>query len=227
MSITTPSYLAPTTEEVIPQNVLAGLHGRVKRAMDVLFATIGLVFLLPLFVAIALVIKVQDGGPVLFCHRRRGYRGRHFMVFKFRTMRPNASEELERLLAQNSQARADWHQYRKLRRDPRMTPFGYFLRRSSLDELPQLVNVLLGTMSLVGPRPIMDEEHARFGAMGVIYDAAKPGITGLWQVSGRNDTDFPTRIRLDTEYIRQWSLRQDLLILCRTLPVVLLAKGAY
>ena len=142
-------------------------------------------------------------------------------------MHVDADTRLDDMLALDQDAHAAWHTYRKLRVDPRVTKLGHFLRRSSLDELPQLINVLRGDMSLVGPRPIVDEELARFGAAADLYNAARPGITGLWQTSGRNETDFPTRVALDSDYVTGWSFAGDVKILLRTIPVVLAAKGAY
>ena len=203
------------------------MRARAKRAGDVGAAVLLLAFAAPLLLTIAAAIKLQDGGPVLFRHTRCGRGGAPFGLWKFRTMHPDAAERLAGLLAENPQAEAEWSGRRKLRRDPRVTRLGRFLRRSSLDELPQLVNILRGEMSIVGPRPVMADELARYGGLAETMSAARPGVTGLWQVSGRNDLDFPTRVALDAEYVRRWSLRRDALILLRTVPVVLLAKGAY
>ena len=203
------------------------MRARAKRAGDVGAAVLLLAFAAPLLLTIAAAIKLEDGGPVLFRHTRCGRGGAPFGLWKFRTMHQDAAERLAGLLAENPQAEAEWSGRRKLRRDPRVTRLGRFLRRSSLDELPQLVNILRGEMSIVGPRPVMADELARYGGLAETMSAARPGVTGLWQVSGRNDLDFPTRVALDAEYVRRWSLRRDALILLRTVPVVLLAKGAY
>ena len=203
------------------------MRARAKRAGDVGAAVLLLAFAAPLLLTIAAAIKLEDGGPVLFRHTRCGRGGAPFGLWKFRTMHPDAAERLAGLLAENPQAEAEWSGRRKLRRDPRVTRLGRFLRRSSLDELPQLVNILRGEMSIVGPRPVMADELTRYGGLAETMSAARPGVTGLWQVSGRNDLDFPTRVALDAEYVRRWSLRRDALILLRTVPVVLLAKGAY
>lgn len=227
------SKRAPTAPSEAPGASIAGAvvpmgaRGRVKRALDLAAALGLLVFAAPLLLGVALAMKLQDGGPVLFRHYRCGRHGRTFALWKFRTMHADAAERLTALLDDDPHAEAEWIATRKLRADPRVTRLGRFLRRSSLDELPQLVNVLRGDMSVVGPRPVMPEELARYGALAPVMSAARPGLTGLWQVSGRNDLDFSTRIALDTDYVRQWSLVRDAAILARTVPVVLLAKGAY
>ena len=200
---------------------------RVKRAVDA-FAALGLLlFCAPLLAVIALAIKCQDGGPVLFRHKRCGQGAEPFGLWKFRTMRVDAAERLAALLEEDPDAEAEWLKTRKLRDDPRVTRLGRFLRRSSLDELPQLLNIIRGEMSLVGPRPVMAEELAAYGPARAAYEAVRPGVTGLWQVSGRNDLSFEARVSLDAAYVRTWSLRADAAILARTVPVVLLARGAY
>lgn len=197
------------------------------RAFDLISSLMAVAFLLPVFLVIALLIKLQDGGPVLFKHTRIGLNGREFKCLKFRSMHIRSQELLADLLANSAEARAEWEADHKLRNDPRITAFGRFLRKSSLDELPQLFNVLKGEMSLVGPRPIVAAEVERYG-MGIVeYRACKPGITGLWQVSGRNDIDYAARVELDRQYARSWSLAKDLLILFRTLGVVARRNGAY
>ena len=205
----------------------AGAAARTKRALDVLVALAILAFAAPLLLVIAVAIKAQDGGPVFFRHTRCGRNAQPFGLWKFRTMHVDAAERLTALLEDDPDAEAEWVRTRKLRRDPRVTRLGRFLRRSSLDELPQLLNILRGDMSIVGPRPVMAEELARYGVLAPLMTAARPGVTGLWQVSGRNDLDFDARVALDADYVRRWSLRRDALILLRTVPVVLLAKGAY
>ena len=197
-----------------------------KRAFDVV-VTLGLILLFgPLLALVALAVRC-DGGDALFGHRRIGVGGRTFRCWKFRSMVPDAEAVLAHTLASDPAARAEWDRDFKLRRDPRVTPLGNFLRKSSLDELPQLFNVLRGEMSLVGPRPIVAAEIERYGAAIEEYRACKPGITGLWQVSGRNDTDYAERVELDRQYARSWSLTGDLLILVRTLGVVARRSGAY
>lgn len=198
-----------------------------KRAGDACAALALLVFCAPLMGLIALAIKAQDGGPVLFRHVRCGRDGRAFGLWKFRTMRVDAAERLAALLEEDPNAEAEWHRTRKLRRDPRVTRLGRVLRRSSLDELPQLLNILRGDMSVVGPRPVMADELSAYGPARAQYEAVRPGVTGLWQVSGRNALSFEERVRLDSAYVSGWSLRADAVILARTVPVVLTAQGAY
>ena len=205
----------------------AGRAGHAKRAGDLGAALALLVFCAPLMLVIALAIKLQDGGPVLFRHTRCGRDGRSFGLWKFRTMRLDAAERLSCLLEDDPEAEAEWVRTRKLRRDPRVTRLGRLLRKSSLDELPQLVNILAGQMSVVGPRPVMADELAGYGASRAAYEAVRPGVTGLWQVSGRNDLGFDARVALDAAYVRDWSLARDAVILARTVPVVLTARGAY
>jgi lipopolysaccharide/colanic/teichoic acid biosynthesis glycosyltransferase len=176
---------------------------------------------------IALAIFLQDGGPVLFAHRRIGRGGKPFFCYKFRSMAVDAESRLAELLARDPAAREEWARDHKLRDDPRVTPLGAFLRRSSLDELPQLFNVLQGTMSLVGPRPIVDAEISRYGKRFHHYCAVKPGITGLWQVSGRSDLSWEDGLRLDLYYVENWSLAADVVILWKTIGAVMASRGAY
>jgi exopolysaccharide production protein ExoY len=197
------------------------------RMIDVSVAAFILVAMLPALLIIAFLIWSADGGSPIFAHRRVG-RGKHlFPCFKFRTMVPDAEIRLRAFLDQNASAAEEWQRDRKLRHDPRVTALGRFLRKSSLDEIPQLANVLLGHMSLVGPRPIVEEEQVRYGRYLVHYCSVKPGITGLWQVSGRNSVSYRRRVALDTHYSRsKKSLLFDLLILTKTIPAVVLAKGS-
>lgn len=204
-----------------------GWRDRIKRCGDVSLSLALLVFCAPLMLAIAAAIKAQDGGPVLFRHHRCGRGGTTFGLWKFRTMRVDAAERLATLLAEDPDAEAEWIRTRKLRSDPRVTRLGRWLRKTSLDEVPQLFNILRGDMSVVGPRPVMGEELAAYGAAGRAYEAVRPGVTGLWQVSGRNDLSFEARVTLDEAYVREWSLSLDAVILARTVPVVLTARGAY
>jgi undecaprenyl-phosphate galactose phosphotransferase len=197
-----------------------------KRAVDVITALLLLLVLSPLFLVIA-IAAWHDKGPVFYGHRRIGRRGQPFKCWKFRSMVPNAGEVLARLLANDPAARAEWDANFKLRNDPRITPIGRFLRVTSLDELPQLINVVAGDMSLVGPRPIVTEEVRRYGAAYHDYARCRPGITGLWQISGRNDVGYRERVQLDQHYARHWSLRRDLTILLRTPFAVMRRSGAY
>lgn len=175
---------------------------------------------------IAFLIR-RDGGPALFRHPRVGLGGVTFSCFKFRSMVIDADARLARLLASDPVAAAEWETRRKLPRDPRITRIGAFLRRTSLDELPQLLNVLRGEMSLVGPRPVVREElDQHYGPATEAYCRTRPGLTGLWQVSGRSDTTYAERVQLDTRYVNEWSLALDLWILLRTIPAVLQRRGA-
>ncbi|MDP3658695.1 sugar transferase [Phenylobacterium sp.] len=185
------------------------------------------VFIMPLLLVIALLIMAQDGGPALFRHRRLGKGGKPFYCLKFRTMVVDAETQLAGLLAADPELRQEWQNAHKLRHDPRVTPLGRFLRRSSLDELPQLFNLLRGEMSLVGPRPIVEAEVDRYGWRFRHYCAVTPGITGLWQVSGRNDISYRTRVAMDTLYARRKSPLFDAWLLISTLPAVLRRRGSY
>lgn len=204
----------------------AGSAAVLKRFVDVIGAIIlGLVFS-PLIVAIVFLMR-RSRGSVIYRHRRVGRGGQMFSCLKFRTMVPNADQVLRELLENSPELRAEWVRDHKLRHDPRVTALGRFLRRTSLDELPQLLNVLRGEMSLVGPRPVVREELLRYGRNVTTYLAAKPGITGLWQVTGRNDTDYRRRVVLDSYYVRNQNLLLDLYILAKTTGVVLGGNGAY
>jgi exopolysaccharide production protein ExoY len=197
-----------------------------KRTLDIIGALgLALVFA-PLMVMVAVLLRV-DGGGVIYRHRRVGKQGRLFECLKFRTMVPGADHELSAVLAQDEELKAEWLQGHKLKRDPRVTRIGHFLRRTSLDELPQLWNVLRGEMSLVGPRPIVREELLRYGRNAGLYLSVKPGVTGLWQTTGRNNTDYRRRVAMDVYYVRNQSLWLDAYILIRTTGVVLDGDGAY
>lgn len=202
------------------------VRSRTKRTIDIVGALAMLIALMPVMIALALLVRA-DGGPVLFRQRRIGAGGKPFMCLKYRTMRTDAEAQLKALLARNPEARASWDSDFKLRVDPRITRFGGLLRQTSLDELPQLFNVLKGDMSLVGPRPIVAAEVPRYGGAIREYLNCRPGVTGLWQVSGRNDVDYPTRVKLDQTYVRNWSVFADIGILFRTVRVVLQRSGAY
>lgn len=199
---------------------------RLKRVFDV----VGALGLLLLFSApmllIALLIRL-DGGPVAFGHRRVGADGRPFTCWKFRSMVINAHEVFEEVLRRDPVARAEWAATHKLRNDPRITRIGRFLRRTSLDELPQLFNVLAGDMSLVGPRPIVTDEVARYRTCYTVYTQCRPGLTGLWQVSGRSDVDYGRRVQLDTAYAFGWSFWGDIAIMLKTVRVMVSGRGAY
>ena len=185
-----------------------------------------LAFLAPMMVLAAL-LTARDGGPILFGHTRIGRNGAKFRCWKFRSMTVDAAERLEAHLRSNPAARREWERDHKLRDDPRVTRWGAFMRKSSVDELPQLFNVLCGEMNLVGPRPIVEAEIRRYGRYIAHYAAVPPGITGLWQVSGRNDTTYRRRVAIDTVYRRTRCLRLDVWILLMTVSVVLTRKGSY
>jgi undecaprenyl-phosphate galactose phosphotransferase len=211
---------------LVSRNNLARPFSRLLKAVfDQIVAIILVVLLAPLLLVLAVLVS-SDGGPVFFRHRRLGEGGRSFGCIKFRTMVMDADRVLDRVLATDPAAAAEWAATQKLRDDPRITPFGRFLRRSSLDELPQLFNVLRGEMSLIGPRPIVQAEVARYGEQIEYYYETKPGLTGLWQVSGRSDTSYERRVYLDVWYVRNWTLWHDIAILLKTIPAVFLQRGA-
>ena len=203
------------------------LGGYAKRAFDVAVSLLALILLSPLMLFVALLIKMTDGGPAIFSHGRIGFNGAEFGCLKFRSMAVNSAEILAELLERDPEARLEWNATQKLRHDPRITLIGRVIRTTSIDELPQLVNVLRGEMSLVGPRPIVAAEVARYEGAFQHYVVARPGITGLWQVSGRSETSYEERVRFDSLYARGWSFATDLRILFRTVVVVLAQRGSY
>jgi len=196
-----------------------------KRAFDWSVAALLLIVLLPFFALVAAMIALA-GGPVLYGHPRIGRDGDTFHCLKFRTMFPDAEARLQALLATDPRRAAEWAAHRKLDDDPRITPVGRFLRATSLDELPQLINVLRGEMSIVGPRPVTADELLRYGLCARAYKSVRPGITGPWQVSGRNDVGYRERVRLDERYAREWRVATDLLLVLRTPYAVLSQRGA-
>jgi lipopolysaccharide/colanic/teichoic acid biosynthesis glycosyltransferase len=198
-----------------------------ERAIELPICLALVIFLSPVMLLVALAVKLQDGGPVLFGHERVGRRGRTFKCLKFRSMVIDAETRLQSLLRNDPVAREEWERDHKLRRDPRVTWLGDFLRRSSLDELPQLFNVLHGEMSLVGPRPITRSEAVRYRRYFKVYCQVRPGITGLWQVSGRNDVSYRRRVALDVAYAKLRSLQLYFGILAATGPAVLARRGAH
>ena len=208
-----------------PAHSFAPVGGWKKQCLDRFGALLLLIGLAPLFMLLAMMIR-RDGGGALFRHQRLGANGRMFGCMKFRSMVSNSDAVLEQLLASDPDAATEWHATQKLRRDPRITAVGRFLRKSSLDELPQLINVLRGEMSLVGPRPIVRAEIPRYGTEIRYYYQARPGLTGLWQVSGRSDTSYAQRVELDVQYVANWALWRDIVILLKTIPAVVLRKGA-
>ncbi|WBH18086.1 sugar transferase [Sphingomonas radiodurans] len=200
---------------------------RLTRFVDVSLALVVLLMLAPLMLGIALAVRVIDRQSPIYGHRRYGRGGRTFLCYKFRSMAVDADARLTRLLAADPAARAEWQRDHKLRRDPRVTSIGRFLRKSSLDELPQLFNILRGEMSLVGPRPIVAAEVRRYGRRFADYCSVRPGITGIWQISGRNDTGYRRRVAMDSMMARQMSLKLYGRVLAGTAVSVLRGNGAY
>lgn len=202
------------------------LGGITKRGFDIAVALILLIILLPVILLIAGLIVASDRGSIFFRHRRIGFDGCAFDCLKFRTMYVDGDSLLQTFLVVDSGAAAEWAATRKLKHDPRVTKLGKLLRATSMDEIPQLVNVLRGEMSLVGPRPIVQAEAVRYGAAFDAYRRARPGITGLWQVSGRSDRPYIERVKLDERYVEEWCFSRDIRILVRTIPAVLTGHGS-
>jgi Undecaprenyl-phosphate galactose phosphotransferase WbaP len=211
----------------VRNNLLHAGSRLAKRAIDLGFCLALLPFVLPLMAVIALLIAVESGFPVFYSQKRLGQDGRTFHIWKFRPKVRNPAQVLERSLASSPELRKEWAENQKLRNDPRITRIGKVLRKASLDELPQLWNVVKGEMSLVGPRPIVDAEIAKYKEAYPLYTKTVPGLTGLWQVSGRNHTTYAERITYDSYYVRNWSFWMDIYLLARTVTVVLTGDGAY
>ena len=197
-----------------------------KRIVDIVLALGGIILLAPLLVICYVAVVLSSPGPALFRHKRVGFNGRKFECLKFRTMVPDAAERLQALLASDPAAAAEWAATRKLQNDPRVTAIGAILRKSSLDELPQLFNVLRGEMSIVGPRPVTEEELERYSTSVGAYLSCGPGITGLWQVSGRSTTSYEKRVACDAYYAHNWSMVLDAKIIVVTIPALLSTDGA-
>ncbi len=203
----------------------AGWQG--KEIFDKVFAIFFIILTLPLFLLIALLVKLTSKGPVIYKQTRLGLHGKPFKILKFRTMVVNADKILKEYLEKNPERKAEFDKYYRLKDDPRITPLGKILRKTSLDELPQLFNVLMGNMSVVGPRPIIPEEVEKYGDFAEKLFSVKPGLTGLYQVSGRSDLPYDQRVKLDMEYIDKQSFLLDLFIILRTIPVLITGHGAY
>ncbi|HZY61777.1 MAG TPA: sugar transferase [Edaphobacter sp.] len=199
----------------------------VKRVLDIVLVLLSLPVALPVLGIVAAIVALTSPGPVFYSHRRIRKNGAFFSMWKFRTMCMNSAEVLEEYLASNPVAKAEWVKSHKLRHDPRITRVGSFLRRYSLDELPQLWNVLTGQMSLVGPRPIVAAEVEKYGECFDCYCKVKPGLTGLWQVSGRSSLSYDERVALDCRYVQHWSLRKDAAIMLKTFSSVVNQDGAF
>ena len=212
--------------EVQPALAESAVRNAAIRVLDVLGALAGLLLASPILLVLALLIR-RDGGKALFSQIRVGKEGVGFQCYKMRSMASDAEARLSSLLEADPQAAAEWAEHRKLRNDPRITPLGHFIRKTSLDELPQLWNVLKGDMSLVGPRPIVPDELAMYGKDAAAYMAQRPGLTGLWQVSGRSDCDYETRVALDIEWNNRRTVLSYLEIIFKTVPAVLAKDGAY
>jgi len=198
-----------------------------KFALDAILALVGLIVLSPMIMMIVAILLVVQGRPIFIAHRRVGKNGVMFPCIKFRTMVTDADRVLARYLAANPHERDEWSATRKLKNDPRVTPFGKLLRKSSTDEIPQLFNVIWGQMSLVGPRPIVASEAELYGMHFADYIRVRPGLTGLWQVSGRSDTSYSTRVELDVRYVAERTIWGDIVIMVKTIPAVLQSHGSY
>jgi Undecaprenyl-phosphate galactose phosphotransferase WbaP len=216
------SFLAPRllNRNLVPKHSMA-------RVLDLSCILLALPFILAAFFIITILVMLDSEGPVFYRQARIGRYGRRFYVYKFRTMVQNADHLLQTYLAESPELRAEWLATHKLKNDPRITRVGAILRKTSLDELPQLWNILVGEMSLIGPRPIVDAEVEKYGDCFDLYTQVRPGLTGLWQVSGRSDTSYEQRVELDKYYVLNRSLKLDLQILWKTVFVVLKKDGAY
>nr|MBA2715351.1 undecaprenyl-phosphate galactose phosphotransferase WbaP [Rubrobacteraceae bacterium] len=210
----------------IKHNLLDPWARRFKHSLDLLGASVGGLLISPLILAIVLAIRLDSPGAAIYAHRRLGANDRHFRCLKFRTMHTDAERLLDEYLQNNPDLLAEWEKDQKLRDDPRVTRVGLLLRKTSLDELPQLWNVLRGEMSLVGPRPIVDAEVPKYGEVYRLYKRIRPGMSGYWQVGGRSDTTYDERVAMDNYYVRDWSIWLDLVILARTVSTVILGRGA-
>jgi len=211
----------------VEQNLLNPLQMAAKRLLDLLLVLFGSLVILPFFLLIILAIRLESRGPAIYRQQRIGKNRRPFYVYKFRTMVANAEELLAELLVKDCDLCAEWEQSHKLKNDPRITRVGRFLRKTSLDELPQFYNIWRGEMSFVGPRPIVEDEVQHYNKVFDLYTQVKPGITGMWQISGRSDTSYDYRVQLDEYYIRHWSIWMDIYILIKTVWKVLKRDGAY
>ena len=225
-SIAAANEFSVETPAASEQYHLSGWIFGLKRGFDISIAIIAILLLTPLLATIALVLLAAQGRPVFIKHRRVGRAGAFFPCLKFRTMVRNADAVLSGVLDQNPDMRREWEQSRKLKKDPRITALGRVLRESSVDEIPQLFNVLRGDMSLVGPRPIVTEEVSFYGPKIQHYYRVRPGLTGAWQVGGRSEVAFSHRVELDTAYVTAWSFKTDIKILLQTVPAVLKRKGS-
>jgi len=200
-----------------------------KKLFDIAFSIFAIIITLPITIPIAIIIKLTDGGDIIYGHERVGKNGRKFKVLKFRSMYMDADKKLKEILENDPQAKEEWEKTFKLKNDPRVTPIGRFLRKTSLDELPQFINVLKGDMSVVGPRPVTEEELIKYyKEKAELYKSVKPGVTGYWQVEGRSDIeDYSERVKMDEWYIKNQSFLLDLRIIFKTIKIMLTGRGAY
>ena len=203
------------------------LSAFIIRALDIMISVAALLFFSPVLLVVALIVKLQDGGSFFYSQRRLGLGGREFACHKFRSMLVDSQARLEQLLATDANARGEWARDHKLKQDPRITGFGRFIRKTSLDEFPQLFNVIKGEMSLVGPRPIVRDEIKKYGRTFPIYTSIKPGITGLWQISGRNNISYARRVAMDRYFAGRCTVGFYLYILVMTVPAILVQRGSY
>jgi Undecaprenyl-phosphate galactose phosphotransferase WbaP len=222
LSVSSNTLIVP---RILHRNLIS--KSRITRILDISLILLAAPYIILAILGIALLIKLDSPGPVFFRQTRIGRYGRKFYVYKFRTMVENAAQVLQDCLDRSPALKAEWLATHKLKQDPRVTRLGSLLRKSSLDELPQLWNIIVGDMSLIGPRPIVDAEVEKYGKCFDLYIQVRPGLTGLWQVSGRNDTTYEHRVELDQYYIHNKSLALDLQILWKTVSVVLNRTGAY
>ncbi|QFY61034.1 sugar transferase [Rhizobium grahamii] len=211
----------------VHERVFPPTGGFAKRAFDVSAACLGLLLLSPILLMVMLLVKLSDKGPAFYGHRRIGHNGQEFRCLKFRTMVTDGDRVLQDYLRNNPQAMDEWRSTRKLQNDPRVTAVGTVLRKLSLDELPQLFNIIRGEMSIVGPRPVVRDELEMYEHAAVYYLQSRPGLTGLWQISGRNDVSYAARVAFDTHYVENWSLVRDVVIIARTIPAVCAQRGSY
>ena len=221
-------FAVTNAEQASNDRTVLGRIGLVKRAIDIFIASSALIFLAPVFITAMIAIKLTSKGSIFYHNERIGYDGKVFPMYKFRSMHTNGDKLLATLLEQCPKSKAHWDTYQKLQNDPRITRIGHFLRKSSIDELPQLINVLQGTMSIVGSRPILPSQQDVYGFSNIQeYIRARPGITGPWQVGGRNALSFEERVEIERNYAANWSIRLDIKIMLKTIPVVLFPKAAF
>lgn len=201
--------------------------GAIKRVFDFLLALTAIIILSPLLVSVAIAVRLSDGGPAFFGHTRMGFSGKTFKCWKFRSMAPNSDAVFKEYLANNPEAAREWHLNQKIQNDPRITRLGYFLRKYSIDELPQLFNILVGDMSFVGPRPIQRSEFDKYGYSLRHYLSTRPGLTGLWQISGRSNSSYQKRVVFDRYYVTHWAMLTDIAVILKTVPVAVTGSGSY